>query len=91
MKINRKSALKLIGLQVAIILVTFITQVVMVFFSQNKVLVIMPKHDQSSFYGLYASAKVDYLDTQKQLEQCKADKLTAEKANNPELFTNEVK
>lgn len=69
--VNRKSALKFIGLQLAIILVSLITQVVMVFFAQNRILVIMPKNDQKSFYGLYASAKVDYQSCSEQLEAFK--------------------
>lgn len=71
MKLNKKSALKFAGFQVAIIVATLITQMVMVFFAQNKVLVIVPKNDEKSFYGLYANAKTDYLTCQEQLDMFK--------------------
>jgi len=69
MKLSKKSALKFAGLQVGIIVAVLITQAVMVFFSQNKILVIVPKNDEKSFYGLYASAKTDYLTCQTQVEE----------------------
>ena len=71
MKLSKKSALKFAGLQVAIIISTLIVQATMVFFSQNKFLVIVPKDDQKSFYGLYASAKTDYITCSEQLEDMK--------------------
>ncbi len=83
--INRKKSLKLIGLQISVIVAIFLTQAVMVFFSQNRVLVILPKNDEKSFYGLYASAKVDYLDASKELEECKAEKHQAILDSNPDL------
>lgn len=43
----------------------------MVFFSQNKILVIVPKNDEKSFYGLYATAKTDYITCNEQLELMK--------------------
>ena len=67
----KKKAIKFIGIQIAVILAVFLTQMVMVFFSQNRILVILPKDDQKSFYGLYVSAKADYLTCDEQLEQFK--------------------
>lgn len=68
---RQKSFLKFAGLQVAIVLALLISQAVMVFFSQNKILVIVPKNDEKSFYGLYASAKTDYITCNEQLEMFK--------------------
>lgn len=68
---TKKNALKLVGLQTAIIFAVMLTQMVMVFFSQNKILVIVPKNDEKSFYGLYASAKTDYLSCNEQLQAFK--------------------
>lgn len=71
MKISKKSALKFAGLELAVIISLLIAQMVAVFFSQNKILVIQPKNDEKSFYGLYANAKTDYLTCQEQLDMFK--------------------
>jgi hypothetical protein len=78
--------LKVAGLQISIILAVLITQAVMVFFSQNKILVIVPKNDEKSFYGLYATAKADYLTCDEELKQVKAEKQFCIESNNQDIM-----
>ena len=82
--INRKRSLKLVGLQVALIVSLFSTQILMTFFAQNRILVIEPKGN-GSWINIAETAEGNLSYCQSQLDQAKVDVNNQILANNPDL------
>lgn len=82
--ITKKKALKLVGLQVAVLIALVLTQVGMQFADTHKYVGFIAK-DESNWIGLAEVAQADKLNCYQDLERVKAEKQQAVEAANPDL------
>ena len=81
---NRKVAFRLIRYEVAIIVAVLATQILMLFFSQNRILVIQ-KRGVDTWQDIAETAEGQNSACQLDLQQALDDKHAAILANNPDL------
>ncbi len=83
--ITKKKALKLVGLQVALLIALLITQIG-IQFAQSYKWIGFEKKDQSSWVGIAETAQADKMSCQDELAQVKAEKDQAIEAGNQDIL-----